>query len=132
MIRHDGKKKKMFFLTIFTQGGFDNCVAFAIDNMSSVNIRSGGQFYYFKVSGVFLCISNTVICPQQHTIIVCIFEFLGRMDYNRRKKSNQSSFLKPYRSSCPLASDRELEIMLDSFSATGLRLIFSVSQNPLS
>ena len=57
------KKKKMFFLTVFTQGGFDNCAAFSADNMSSVNIRSGGQFYYFKVPGVFLCISNTVICP---------------------------------------------------------------------
>ena len=99
MIRHDGKKKKMFFLTIFTQGGFDNCVAFATDNMSSVNIRMEDSFITLRCLGSFCVYLTLSFALSRYIIIVCIFEFLGSMDYNRRKKSNQSSLLKLYRSS---------------------------------
>ena len=99
MIRHDGKKKKMFFLTIFTQGGFDNCVAFVTDNMSSVNIRMEDSFITLRCLGSFCVYLTLSFALSRYIIIVCIFEFLGSMDYNRRKKSNQSSLLKPYRSS---------------------------------
>ena len=45
MIRHNGKKKKIFPLNMFTRGRFNNCVLLLllIINMSLVNIRSKGK-----------------------------------------------------------------------------------------